>query len=143
MDFITMLKKQHKILVITGPPASGKSLMAKQLAEKHGTQGWVEPYDMKINHRFKKYLNGADVIIVDGITRDEWKHIPAKTILNSATGEYVLIEEKGTNIVRQVKMPFLIFVTQRKEDAIRYVTCNPHENALKRRLHIIELGNRI
>lgn len=31
-DLITVIKEQGKVLVITGPPASGKSILAKQLA---------------------------------------------------------------------------------------------------------------
>ena len=139
MDLIAMLQQQQKILVITGPPASGKSLLAKQLAEKHGTWSCFEPYDMKSNHRFKKYLNGYDVIIVDGITPYCLKDIPADTIIASASREYVLKPEKMKNKAEVVEMPFMILVTQEKHDVVRYVSGDPWERSLERRLHIIDL----
>lgn len=103
MNYIDILKKSNKVLVINGPEGSGKSLLARQLAEQDVN---VEITAAGLTENFNYYLKDKPSVVVVDAGKSEGCELITK-LKQLKSHKMIGVEIKGKNM-ELIPTPFFI-----------------------------------
>lgn len=106
MDLVNHTLTKGQALVLVGPQGCGKTTMASQIAQKHGSFIRIDDFELENEHLLAAALSGEpDTVIVEGMPAKEETLCRLKTML---TNDTITIRTAGQE-PRLVKSPNFIF----------------------------------